>query len=312
MPSRDTEPSAPFSRDASRDDVPPEPRWDAPPSREADRRYDRGFEPARGRERDEPSAPAQDSFTAGTFTRPDAAGRSGLGSSSPGRQAHPPGRTGGQSYGGSGGRASGSQSQGYEPTEDAEGRGRQDSAQWSQSVYDRSEARPLGQPSGWERRPQEARREGPPAPRTAGWRQAGESLGAGGSGRPGPDRSDETQFDADYRQWREEQMRMLDREYAQWRQERYRKFAEEFSQWRSQRLQPKTPPVAPPERPKEPAASLGNTSALGPAPGDGMPGENRAREREDRGREDRSRDERGSGGGLLSSLLGGHGERHKP
>ena len=46
---------------------------------------------------------------------------------------------------------------------------------------------------------------------------------------------DDHQFDADYRQWREQQMRELDRDYAQWRQERYRKFSEEFDQWRATR-----------------------------------------------------------------------------
>lgn len=96
---------------------------------------------------------------------------------------------------------------------------------------------------------------------------------------------------------------MMDREYAQWRKERYRKFAEEFSQWRSQRLQaqasatPRTDPAA------EASASLGNTGAFGPVPGVA------AAQSEDRTRE---REERGSGGGLLNSLLGGHIERHKP
>jgi hypothetical protein len=48
---------------------------------------------------------------------------------------------------------------------------------------------------------------------------------------------DDRQFDADYRQWREQQMRELDRDYELWRQERYKKFSEEFDQWRAARRQ---------------------------------------------------------------------------
>jgi hypothetical protein len=43
------------------------------------------------------------------------------------------------------------------------------------------------------------------------------------------------QFDADYHQWRAEQLRKLDEEYEQWRSERYQKFSEEFNTWRKQR-----------------------------------------------------------------------------
>jgi hypothetical protein len=43
------------------------------------------------------------------------------------------------------------------------------------------------------------------------------------------------QFDADYHQWRAEQMRKLDEDYEQWRKERYQKFSEEFDAWRKQR-----------------------------------------------------------------------------
>lgn len=43
------------------------------------------------------------------------------------------------------------------------------------------------------------------------------------------------QFDPDYSQWRDEQMRGLDEDYRTWRNERYKKFSDEFSQWRSQR-----------------------------------------------------------------------------
>jgi hypothetical protein len=46
---------------------------------------------------------------------------------------------------------------------------------------------------------------------------------------------DDRQFDPDYRQWREQQMREFDRDYEQWRQERYKKFSEEFDQWRAAR-----------------------------------------------------------------------------
>jgi len=117
---------------------------------------------------------------------------------------------------------------------------------------------------------------------------------------PGAERPDDTQFDADYRQWRDEQMRLLDLDYAQWRKERYRKFAEEFSQWRSQRLKASTPAQS---KPEDAPGFLGDVSPLGmpapPAP--------RAQERERAHEPDRQR----PGGSLLGSLLGGHSERHK-
>jgi hypothetical protein len=119
--------------------------------------------------------------------------------------------------------------------------------------------------------------------------------------RPSPsldlERNDDTQFDAEYRQWREEQMRLLDRDYAQWRQERYRKFAEEFSQWRSQRLRA----GAATQCMSETSDSLGERSPLGTPPtASPLQGTDQPQERER------------SNGGLLGSLLGGHGERHKP
>lgn len=283
MPSRDHDPSAHHSPE----DLRPESRWGSEPPRDPDRRYGRAFEPPRPRERESSEGPPE----AGTFTHEDGLGRhdSGLPPSSP-RAA---GRGGpGQSYGGSGGRASGSQAYGYE---------RKD----SNEAQDRRPPQRTAPPAEWERREQETQRPAPPHMRNQAWRPNATAPEAQG-GRPGLERQDDTQFDADYRQWRDEQMRLLDRDYAQWRQERYRKFAEEFSQWRSQRLQARPPAAtARAEHPGEPGASLGDASALGPVAGDdALSVSERGREREDR--------ERGSGGGLLSSLLGGHGERHKP
>jgi hypothetical protein len=118
----------------------------------------------------------------------------------------------------------------------------------------------------------------------------------------GAERADDTQFDADYRQWRDEQMRLLDLDYAQWRKERYRKFSEEFSQWRSQRLKTSTAGRSS----SEPApGSPGDISPLGTPPGPAPRGEERERPLEP------DREQR-SGTGLLGSLLGGHSERHKP
>jgi hypothetical protein len=45
----------------------------------------------------------------------------------------------------------------------------------------------------------------------------------------------EAEFDAEYRQWREEQLRLFDEDYRHWRKERYRKFSEEFDAWRRTR-----------------------------------------------------------------------------
>ena len=55
------------------------------------------------------------------------------------------------------------------------------------------------------------------------------------SARGGMYGRDDDQFDPDYRQWREEQMRSLDRDYHDWRAERYKKFSDEFGQWRGSR-----------------------------------------------------------------------------
>lgn len=292
MPSRDP---------PSHDDARPEGRWAEPPReagwRESERRWgrDRSAEPDDG-----PDMPA----AGGTFT--DAAGRGG-GAFGPGREPRQAGPSGGGSYGGSGGRASGSQAYGQDRAGGREPQG-PDSAEFSQSVYGRQEARrPAG--ADWERQSRPSRGPAPAeADRPRPWPASRPGEPARDDRLPArygvPDRPDDTQFDADYRQWREEQMRMLDRDYAQWRQERYRKFAEEFSQWRTHRLQG---PLAASHRPAEGGgpASLGEVSPLGTTAATDPPGA------EMRDRPDRP-DEGERGGGLLSGLLGGHGDRHKP
>ncbi len=42
------------------------------------------------------------------------------------------------------------------------------------------------------------------------------------------------QFDPDYHQWRDEQMRAFDDDYRSWRKDRFKKFSDEFSEWRNQ------------------------------------------------------------------------------
>jgi hypothetical protein len=148
----------------------------------------------------------------------------------------------------------------------------------------------------------------------------------GGAGQDeGPlGRPDAPEFDAEYRRWREEHVRMLDSEYAQWRQERYRQFAQEFSQWRQRRQAPpptstnassaSTPrpePMAPVKQAVQAPHFLDNSSALGPvADADTWPAHERLQERMQRERASRANE--GGGGGLLSQLLGGGRERHKP
>lgn len=201
----------------------------------------------------------------------------------------------GSSYGApSGGRASGSQAYGSQPSTD-EGHPTHssdgDSADVSPPVYGQKQARreDIGGWAGPERRA-----DAPAARRQRSWpaSPAPREPASAGVQRP-----DDTQFDADYRQWRDEQMRLLDLDYAQWRKERYRKFAEEFSQWRSQRLQsPRKAAVG-----EEPGASLGDLSPLGtPTPA--------AEERDRPPSPERDR----PSGGLLGSLLGSHPDRHKP
>jgi hypothetical protein len=44
-----------------------------------------------------------------------------------------------------------------------------------------------------------------------------------------------THHDADYHQWRAEQIRKLDNDYHSWRDERYKKFSTDFDSWRKNR-----------------------------------------------------------------------------
>lgn len=74
--------------------------------------------------------------------------------------------------------------------------------------------------------------------RAAGY--AGPGGYGGGFGGEDPvrhQRNREQAHDADYSQWRREQLRALDNDYDQWRQERFKKFSDEFSTWRSSRSQ---------------------------------------------------------------------------
>lgn len=59
---------------------------------------------------------------------------------------------------------------------------------------------------------------------------------AGQRGGQGFDDSrNQTHYDPDYLQWRQQQMRELDNDYNTWRQDRYKKFSDEFSSWRDNR-----------------------------------------------------------------------------
>jgi len=60
----------------------------------------------------------------------------------------------------------------------------------------------------------------------------GEGRQTGYPGQPDLRGSD---HDADYHQWREEQLRHLDNDYQTWRQDRYRRFSDEFNSWRQAR-----------------------------------------------------------------------------
>lgn len=73
--------------------------------------------------------------------------------------------------------------------------------------------------------------------RAAGY--AGPGGYGGGFGGEGNvrQRDREQGHDADYSQWRREQMRALDDDYDQWRQDRFKKFSDEFTTWRSSRSQ---------------------------------------------------------------------------
>lgn len=282
MPSRDPAPSA----HPSPEHLHAEGRRGSESYREPDRPYGRGFEPPRARER----GMGEGAPEAG-FTHEDSLNRDPSGLAEAARKPRPAPRVGpGQSHGASVGRASGSQAYG-DAWPDPDG------------AQDRRRPERPAQPAEWERRAHQAQRPALSARSVPSWRHSPQASEPP-AGRPGLERPDDSQFDADYHQWREEQMRLLDRDYAQWRQERYRKFAEEFSQWRSQRLSPRPGPPPRTDHP-DPAAGLGHSSALGPIAAEPpMPGEDRGRDREER--------ERGSGGGLLSGLLGGHSERSKP
>ncbi len=68
--------------------------------------------------------------------------------------------------------------------------------------------------------------------------QGGYGHGGDYGSRGGEDVDDpQHQFDRDYHQWRNEQMRNLDDDYREWRQDRYKKFSDEFTQWRKNRPQ---------------------------------------------------------------------------
>ena len=73
--------------------------------------------------------------------------------------------------------------------------------------------------------------------RSAGY--AGPGGYGGGFGGEGNvrQRDREQGHDADYSQWRREQLRALDDDYDQWRQDRFKKFSDEFTTWRSSRSQ---------------------------------------------------------------------------
>jgi len=59
--------------------------------------------------------------------------------------------------------------------------------------------------------------------------------GAGDDRSRDAGRHEAQQHDADYHEWREQQLRALDDDYEAWRKERYQKFCDEFGQWRQQR-----------------------------------------------------------------------------
>jgi len=69
--------------------------------------------------------------------------------------------------------------------------------------------------------------------------QSGERGFSGSSERSGYGRDQQSsssrQFDPDYHQWRNEQIKNLDSDYDDWRRERYQKFSTDFNDWRSKR-----------------------------------------------------------------------------
>ncbi|HEX5686197.1 MAG TPA: hypothetical protein VFY73_19385 [Ideonella sp.] len=163
---------------------------------------------------------------------------------------------------------------------------------WSPGQYDRQQGgqyagrrhgrsaedsyRPVGEP--YERygpsAPHEASRTaagpwGGPAPREQ-WSHPSEQWGGHGeqdfnylqrdtlSPEPGWGGRHDDQFDPDYHQWRNEQMRALDEDYRSWRQDRYKKFSTEFDQWRAERSRTSAP--------------AGDTGKASDSPGDASSG----------------------------------------
>jgi hypothetical protein len=113
--------------------------------------------------------------------------------------------------------------------------------------------RPWSEDRDWERRgtgystdsrdwapPRQGRQQGDAYPRDPGnnWGAHG-GQGSDVFGPRGNDaemgQANQGQFDPDYHQWRNEQLRTLDDDYRNWRQDRYKKFSDEFSNWRKNR-----------------------------------------------------------------------------
>ena len=111
--------------------------------------------------------------------------------------------------------------------------------------------RPWGDERDWNRRSAssgaDSREWAPPGPQHGkayprGYDRSGSDYGGQGCDVFGPrgsegemGQSDQGQFDPDYHQWRNEQLRTLDDDYRNWRQDRYKKFSDEFSHWRKNR-----------------------------------------------------------------------------
>ena len=288
MPSRDDDPS--------RDDERPSERWSGEPSRDATRRE---------AERRSARGPAFDGLDAGDPHTPEGAGRAGSAFGSA-REVRSTGQMGpGGSYGGSGGRASGSQAFGQRPAAPRQSEPPTPEA-WDDRdgpppAYGRSDTDEAAARSGNARGSPASEPRNTWADTTRGRSRQAETQERRRSWQRGLEREEDTQFDADYRQWRDEQMRLLDRDYAQWRKERYRKFAEELSQWRSQRLPSHGQASTQRSSAEGQPPPLGDITPLGTPPG--KPARTEERERPP---------ERERSGGLLGSLLGSHGDRHKP
>jgi hypothetical protein len=74
---------------------------------------------------------------------------------------------------------------------------------------------------------------------TGGSMQSGYGLGSSGyeQGQMGPSHGQHSpfEFDPDYSEWRQAQMRTLDDDYRAYRQERQKKFSDDFETWRKGR-----------------------------------------------------------------------------